>query len=246
MVECQAEIMLARACIISAHSARGSIFSSYATRYQASHVLAVLRRAREHYRGAEITKFIGLGLDTTKVDEQGKSLLHHALDERVSSVDMNLVLLLLRHVGLVQTVDFDGMTCLHYAAFRNSERLIRALLDAGFDINATVDRANVHAAKHKLPTTNSSGRGLTPLHAAVYFRRLAATQALLEAGANPLACDASGSSPLHLAVSHALPGRHMNDVWSQLMYMPEEIWGDGDDEAEVIWLGRVTLAFSGQ
>ena len=76
-------------------------------------------------------------------------------------------------------------------------------------------------------------RGLTPLHAAVHFCCQAATQALLDAGADPLARDAFGNSPLHLAVSQTLPGRHINDTWSNSMHMPEEIWGDPDDEAEV-------------
>ena len=232
-LERQAETMLARACIVSCRSGQWTIFRLYAIRHRASHILAALRCARENYRNTEIAKLIGLGLDTKMLDNQGKSLLHHALDNQVSSVDMNLVLLLLHHGGLVQNADSDSMTCLHYAAFRNNTRLIRILLDAGFDVNAAVDRENIDAANYNAPVTDPNGRGLTPLHAAVYFCCPAATQALLEAGADPLARDSFGSSPLHLAVSQTLPGRHINDMWSELMYMPEEIWGDPGDEAEV-------------
>ncbi|KAJ9607049.1 hypothetical protein H2200_008121 [Cladophialophora chaetospira] len=167
------------------------------------------------------------------LDDQGKSLLYHALDMRVASVDTKLILLLLHHGGLVQNADSEGMTCLHYAALRNDTQLIRILLVAGFDVNVAVDRENIAVANFDTSVLVSNGRGLTPLHVAAYFCRPAATQALLEAGANPLACDAFGSSPLHLAVSPALPGRRNNDMWSEFMYMPEEIWEDPENEAEV-------------
>ncbi|KIW74848.1 hypothetical protein Z517_11618 [Fonsecaea pedrosoi CBS 271.37] len=233
ILERQAETMLARACIEPGRSGRWTTFRLYAISHQASHVLAALHCARENDRKTEIAKLIGLRLDTKMLDDRGKSLLHHALDHQVFSVDMNVVLLLLHHGGLVQNADSDSMTCLHYAAFRNNTRLIRILLDAGFDVNATVDRENIDAANYNAPIVDPNRRGLTPLHAAVYFCCPAATQALLEAGADPSARDAFGSSPLHLAVSQTLPGRHINDMWSESMYMPEEIWGDPGDEAVV-------------
>lgn len=233
ILERHAEIMMTRACISSSHSKRWTLFNPYAMEHQASHVHGVLRCAREHYQNTEITKLIGLGLDVKQLDVRGKSLLHHALDDRVPSINTNLILLLLHHGGLVQNADYDGMTCLHYAAFRNNPRLIRILLDAGFDVDAAVDRESINAAKYGASITQPSGRGLTPLHAAVHFCCQAATQALLDAGADPIARDAFGNSPLHLAVSRTLPGRHINDMWSDHMQMPEEIWGDPDDQPEV-------------
>ena len=82
---------------------------------------------------------------------------------------------------------YAGDTALHMSAAAHAPDLVRALVDAGADVDA-VNR-----------------RGAQPLHYAVDGSRDAAAQsdtitALLDAGADPNATDKGGTTPLHRAI----------------------------------------------
>ena len=77
----------------------------------------------------------------------------------------------------------DGFTALHYAAFFGSPDSVRALVDAG---------ANLEARSTNLEFAPEA----TPLHSAVAAGRLENAAALLEAGADPNARQHGGFTPL--------------------------------------------------
>ena len=232
--EAKAERMLTAACIMSLTASAPiqakcwAVLRLYAIENWAWHLFTVLRLMKGYCQNQMIEKMVGLGLDTKLLDSQGKSLLHHAVDDHVYTVDTNLVLTLLHHGALVQSADRENMTCLHYAAYRNNTRLIKILLDAGFNINEGVKRSSVEASAMDADAARSIGKGLTALHAAAHFCSLEALHVLLDAGADSSACDELGRSPLHLAVSLTFAGRNADDMWSDPIHTMEEVedWGD--------------------
>lgn len=86
---------------------------------------------------------------------------------------------------LLHAVSHDGWTLLHLAAFFGHADLVEELLKRGADLNAV--------SRNQMANQ--------PLHSAVAGQRLAVTERLLRAGANPNA-SALGVTPLHLA-AHA-------------------------------------------
>ena len=138
----------------------------------------------------------------------------------------------LLHGSLVQSADLENMTFLHYAAYRNDTRLMKILFDAGFNVNEGVKRSSVEASARDADAVRSIGKGLTALHAAAHFCSLEALHVLLDAGADSSACDEFDRSPLCLAVSLTFAGRSGDDMWSDSVYMMEEI-EDRDDEVAV-------------
>jgi cytohesin len=81
--------------------------------------------------------------------------------------------------------DLQGRNGLHYAAAGGANKLLATLL--------ADPAANVELADNA---------GMTPLHHAAKRDKKDAVATLLKAGADPLAKDKNGSTPLHLAVEH--------------------------------------------
>ena len=83
----------------------------------------------------------------------------------------------------------DGMTALHWAAYRGNEPLVELLLEAGASTTA-VTRLGQH----------------TPLHVASRAAREAVVRALLASGADPAAVTETGATPLHFAAGSGADG----------------------------------------
>ncbi len=83
----------------------------------------------------------------------------------------------------------DGMTALHWAAYRGDEPLVDLLLEAGASTTA-VTRLGQH----------------TPLHVASRAAREAVVRSLLASGADPTAETETGATPLHFAAGSGADG----------------------------------------
>lgn len=180
---------------------------------------------------------IGLGLDTQMVDSKGKSMLHHAMDMYVINVNMNLVLTIIHHGGFTQSADKENATCLHYAAFHDDPRLLQVLLQAGFDVNARVQRrdqsSGVAAAQPVEETYNAAG-GLTAFHAAASYGKAKALQALLDAGADDAICDEDGTNPIISAVSEREIPPYVDFWTAQWYYRGYEFLPEPEDHEAIL------------
>ena len=88
---------------------------------------------------------------------------------------------------LIDARDKDYSTPLHCAVWKGNLEVVRALLDAGADVNAL--NQNDHW-------------GNTPLHAAAHANHTAIAQLLIQRGASLEARDANGRTPLDHTTFH--------------------------------------------
>ena len=114
----------------------------------------------------------------------------------------------------VRAAHGDGMTGLHWAAHHGDTQIVRLLVDAGADLEATT-RLGDH----------------TPLHVASRGGHTRAVTALLDAGANATAVTAAGATPLHLSstvgdadalralLAHGADADAREPVWGQTPLM---------------------------
>jgi len=98
--------------------------------------------------------------------------------------DLDGVRALLTGGADVRAAHGDGMTGLHWAAHHGDTQMVRLLVDAGADLEATT-RLGDH----------------TPLHIASRGGHTRAVTALLDAGANTNAVTTPGATPLHFAAT---------------------------------------------
>ena len=116
----------------------------------------------------------------------GLTWVSAAFDARVADAamrqDLNGVRALLAGGADVRAAHADGMTGLHWAAHHGDTRIVRLLVDAGADLEATT-RLGDH----------------TPLHVASRGGHTRVVTALLDAGANANAVTAAGATPVHLS-----------------------------------------------
>jgi len=96
--------------------------------------------------------------------------------------DKDGVLSLLKAKADVNAAQGDGMTALHWAAFRDDVELAKTLVQAGANVKAT-----------------TRDGGLTPLSMAATNGSAAMIKVLLEAGADPNSRFVHGTTPLMLA-----------------------------------------------
>jgi len=112
------------------------------------------------------------------VDEEGKTLLHKAVEEG----DKEKILQLLNQNINIDLKDKNGYTPLHWAVLIGKEEIASLLIARGANVNTT------------LPG------GFTPLHDAVYVGGKNMVQLLIANGARVYAADQQGKRPLDLAV----------------------------------------------
>ncbi|WP_432735854.1 ankyrin repeat domain-containing protein [Maridesulfovibrio sp. FT414] len=85
--------------------------------------------------------------------------------------------------------DSYGATALHAAMFQNNIRIIRMLIDAGYDVNA-----------------QGTENGFTPLHDAVWANNLQGAKLLIASGARLDIRDKKGQTPYDKAVAEGRTG----------------------------------------
>lgn len=127
-----------------------------------------------------ITFEIQRGSDLNARNAQGQTALHYAAMAKTNSLDV--VTLLLAHGGKVNARDDCGSTPLAIACGHGDANVVRALVEAGADVNAaeTVSGLGVHCA------------GITPLMWAAARGDEATVALLLSHGAQPSMKDSRG------------------------------------------------------
>ena len=158
------------------------------------------------------------GADTDIQDHDGKTTLHLAIQEKLSS---EIISCLIRHTKNLNSQSVEGSTALHVAIQQNLRSAIDALLEKGADSKICDNNgytALLLACKYKLSTVAEdlikrgpetvnavSNDGLTALHFAVCGNLYGVVRALVKLQAGINTQDGHGLSPLHLAVENRLP-----------------------------------------
>ncbi len=146
-----------------------------------------------------------------KVDSDGKTALHHA----VQADNVELVKALTKVGADVNKEDAKGRTPLYYAAESGNVESVSALIEAGADVNKvdTKRKTLLHDAaksgnpkliclliKEGLHVEEVDTEDKTPLHYAVESGNVEAVSALITEGSNVNQADATRKTPLHYAV----------------------------------------------
>ncbi len=154
---------------------------------------------------------------TILASAQGK--VHSAAANLIAAVRSgraNEVGLLIRRGADPNVRDKQGMTPLHYAAYRGDAACAKALLKGGADPNAkdSIGMTPLHDAAYAghagfVKVLLNGGAavsprdkwGNTPLHYAVYKKSVVAVRVLLEAGADRSAANDKGATPADMAAA---------------------------------------------
>jgi ankyrin repeat protein len=151
-------------------------------------------------------------------DERGRNWLHlccMARPARGSKAGLRTAEVLLRHYDVNEPAFVEGRwkatPLWHAIAFGRNLPLAEFLLSRGSDPNHCLFAAayNDDAAAIRLLARSGAAldefvEGGTPLHHAIQYSRLKGARALLAAGADPNAPDASGRTPLHRMLSKGI------------------------------------------
>lgn len=127
-----------------------------------------------------VDHLIASGVDLSRRDHLGKTVLHTAADKG----DVRVVTLLLGAGADPNSVDKSGWTPLHWAAYSGKGAAIAKVMIAR---GADLDVADNH--------------GDTPLHKAVHARNESAAKVLLAAGADLFIANNSGMTPLEVCAA---------------------------------------------
>ena len=169
---------------------------------------------------AAVRRLVAKGADPNATDRYGWSPLHFA----VPLGGMEVVSTLLGAGAHPDARTVGGATALHLAASQASESVVSALLDAGVDPNAKdvedgwspLHYAARFQEEALLPVitvllragadpgssqASMDDYGLSPLHRVLTNQAVTVSvvETLLEAGADPMARDQDGDTPLHIA-----------------------------------------------
>ena len=165
--------------------------------------------------------------DTSILDGQGRHLLHHAIDNKRLSMDVETVRLLLEHGVMYQEADFNNMTPLHLATQFDLLDVVSLLLDYGCSVDVPIHRKIWSARMVDGSICYSLDRsavqeyqrdalyaGYTPLHAAALFGIADTVALLIDRGANPNAQGEYGETPLHMALGVSMGKKKIEDSWN--------------------------------
>ena len=146
-----------------------------------------------------VDTLLGLGADPNAKDHRGDPLLFAAMAVGSASGSMALI-----HAKAdANTPDSIGMSPLAFAMSLDQPQIIAALIEAGADVNA--------------PSTSSDGGApAAPIFLAIRSGKLELVQQLIAGGANVMALDDKGSTPLHRAVL-VQPAEYMTALVTALL-----------------------------
>ncbi|MCW8953456.1 MAG: ankyrin repeat domain-containing protein [Sulfurimonas sp.] len=126
-----------------------------------------------------VKKHIKDGLDVNDANENGESVLAHALRY---GCDMDLLMLLIDSGADAYDFDEEGVSIFDMAITYDNLDMVKYLINEGIDVNATRRKS-----------------GFTPLMAAACYGRIEVAKLLIEKGADKNAVDSKGISVIDFA-----------------------------------------------
>lgn len=161
-----------------------------------------------------VKALLQLGADPSKVDELLRGPLHHITS---GECGLEAAEILIEAGASTLSTDRNNMTPLHYAVRQEKEDVAELLVRCGVPIDIAVQRKNWYTeTEHDPPrspaassqgfglSTQTGGKGLTPLHYAALTGKKHMVEVLLAHGADPNSSSNKYETPLHLAISRTL------------------------------------------
>lgn len=148
-------------------------------------------------------------------DKQGLTPLHHVINSGDTKLFNTIIDILINEGRGLDIPDQNGLTPLVYALNQDNREMVETLLKNGANPNVE-DKNNLTIFHHAVKSNqtdllktlvafgadpNKPGKGMSPLHYAVFFGSPASVEALLEVGVDPNTLNKDNKTPLHLAAS---------------------------------------------